>query len=276
MSVEDGQAAEEFEGFETVRVSVDGAIACVRLNRPDRRNALSQALMADLTTVAGRLKRRTDIQAVILVGAPTFFSAGADLSERAGGDSEPQSLLERRQAVLAGPDLCAAWEALEQVTIVAIEGYCIGGAAALAMACDFRIMGRSASMRLPEVPLGINMSWHSLPRLVALIGPARAKRFTIFGEALSAEDAVNWGMADMCVPDGQAQEVALHWALKVSRLPPIPVRMSKEAINAASAMAARSSIYMDRDQFLLTSQSEDFAEGVRAFFERRDPNFTGN
>ncbi|MGF1453759.1 MAG: enoyl-CoA hydratase/isomerase family protein [Alphaproteobacteria bacterium] len=271
-----GNGSGGLDGFETLKVGIDGALVTVRLNRPDRRNALSRTMMAELTRVAVHLKQCTDLHAVVLTGASTFFSAGADLSERTDPEAAPATLLDRRQAVLAGPDLCAAWEALEQITIVAIEGYCIGGAAALAVSCDFRIMGRSATLRLPEVPLGINMSWHALPRLVALAGPARAKRFTIFGDALNAEDAVTWGLADACVPDGQAEEEAVRWAWKVTRLPPVPVRMSKEAINAASAALARATIFMDRDQFLLTSQSGDFAEGTAAFFERRDPEFTGN
>ena len=78
--------------------------------------------------------------------------------------------------------MCQAWEEIEPVTIAAIEGFCVGGGVALAMACDFRIAGAGAMMRLPEVPLGINMSWRSLPRLATIAGPSRAKRFTIFGE----------------------------------------------------------------------------------------------
>ncbi len=258
--------------FEHIAVAIDDTVATVRLARADRRNALSRALMGELTAAARALRDRTDVHAVIVTGAAEFFSAGADLKEPA-----PEgTLLERRQAMRAGPDLCAAWEALEQVTIAAIEGYCIGGAVALALACDFRIMGEGGHLRLPEIPLGINMSWQTLPRLAALVGPARAKRFTIFGEALGAPDAEHWGMIDQCVPDGTAEDAARVWARAAAALPPLPVRMAKQAIQQAAVPLGTATSFMDRDQFMLTSQTEDFREGTHAFMERRPPRFTGN
>ena len=108
----------------------------------------------------------------------------------------PRTRLEQRQSVRIGPDLCAAWEALEQVTIAAIEGYCIGGAAALAVSLDFRIAGEGAYLRLPEIALGMNMSWGALPRITALVGPSRAKQFAIFCEPCDSRDALAWGMVD--------------------------------------------------------------------------------
>lgn len=156
--------------YELLQVSENAGVVTVRLHRPDARNALSRQLMGELTDFARATRTRADVRAVVLLGGRQFFSAGADLGEAmANGNGQP-SLLELREAVMIGPDMCRAWEEIEAVTIMGIEGYCVGGACALALHCDFRIMGEAGMMRLPEVPLGMNMSWRSLPRLTALIG----------------------------------------------------------------------------------------------------------
>jgi enoyl-CoA hydratase/carnithine racemase len=255
-------------------VTREGAVALVRLDRPQARNALNTALMAELTTFAQAVRRRSDLIAVILTGTDGYFSAGADLAVQ--GERRRPTLLETREAVMTGPDMCEAWEAIEAVTLVALEGYCIGGGCALAVACDFRIMGAEAYMRLPEAPLGINMSWRSLPRITALVGPARAKRFVMFGEATDAATCFDWGFCDEIAPAGQALDHARAWAARLAALPPLPVRMTKEAINAISGAGSHAATFMDRDQYLLTSRSADFREGVAAFFEKRTPDFKGD
>jgi len=258
-----------------LKVSRDGPIATVTLHRPDARNSLNGVLMQELTEIARLLRLRADVLAVILAGAEANFSAGADLGGLSVNAPSP-SLLQTREAIMAGPDMCRAWEEIEAVTIVAIEGYCLGGACALAVACDFRVMGDGGYFRLPEVPLGINMSWRSIPRITALIGPARCKRFVMFGEAVDAQTCSAWGFIDELTPKGGAVAAARAWADKVVKLPPLPVRMTKEAVNAASAANHHASIYMDRDQYLLTSRTEDFREGVTAFFEKRPGEFKGS
>jgi enoyl-CoA hydratase/carnithine racemase len=265
------------DAWPDLAVTTDGPVAEVRLNRPAARNALSQSLMRQLTEVAWHFRASTDIQAVIVTGAETYFSAGADLSGR--GSAAPAATatrLERRQTARMGPDMCAAWESLEQVTIAAIEGYCIGGAAALAVSLDFRIAGAGAYLRLPEIALGMNMSWGALPRVAALVGPARAKRFAIFCEPCPAEEALAWGMVDELTPAGEALAKAREWAAKVAALPPLPVRMTKEAITAASTAHHRAAANMDRDQWLLTSEGADYREGVAAFLQKRTPVFRGD
>lgn len=255
-------------------IRLDGAVSEVRLARPAARNALSRALMGQLIEAAAFFRASTEVQVVILTGAETYFSAGADLADPDRAASATR--LEARQRVRIGPDMCAAWEALEQVTIAAIEGYCIGGAAALAVSLDFRIAGAGAYLRLPEIALGMNMSWGALPRITALVGPARAKRFAILCEPVGADEALAWGMIDEKTETGGALAAARAWAAKIAALPPLPVRMTKEAINAHAGALFRAASAMDRDQWMLTSESADFREGAAAFLQKRAPKFRGD
>lgn len=259
-----------------VSIERDGAIAIVRLDRGDGLNALSYAVMRELTDIARSFRDDVETHVIVLTGTDTIFSAGADLKDAEANEARRQGLLKRRHAMRAGPDMCDAWEDLEQFTICAVEGHCIGGGSALAAACDIRIAGDTAGFRLPEVPLGMNMSWHSNPRLVNLMGPARTKLFVILGETLKADRALEWGMVQEVVPAGTALEAALALAAKVAALPPVPVRMSKQSVDMAAKALNAATTYMDRDQFLLSATGEDQKEAIRAFLEKRAPKFTGD
>jgi enoyl-CoA hydratase len=253
----------------------EGRVALVTIRRGDRLNALSRDVMTALTDIARELRGDTSTSAVVLSGDPVF-SAGADLSDRKLGIGGEVPLIERREALRIGPDMCAAWEAIDQTTIAAIEGFCIGGALALVAACDFRIAGRGTHFRLPEIPLGMNMSWGTQPRLVNLIGPSRAKQLTIFGERVPATQAEAWGLVDWVTEDGGALAVTRQWADKVAALPPLAVRMAKRAITAIATANNAAATYMDADQYALAALSDDHREAVAAFFEKRPGRFTGS
>jgi enoyl-CoA hydratase/carnithine racemase len=257
-----------------VTVERDGAIATVTIDRGDGRNALSRQLILELTETARSFTDDIETHAVILT-AKGAFTAGADLKDSAMDRRRAAGLLERRQMVRIGPDLCDAWERVEQVTIMAVEKYCIGGGGALAAACDFRIMARDAYMRLPEVPLGMNMSWHSVPRLTALIGPANTKKFVIFGEKVFADEAFRWGLIDEIAEPGDTLARARDWAGRTVKLPPNAVRMTKQSVNASANALNHATTYMDLDQYALATTSEDYREAIKAFLEKRDPKFTG-
>jgi enoyl-CoA hydratase/carnithine racemase len=259
---------------EFVSIVREGAIATVIFDRGDGRNALSRQVILELTQAARSFADDLETQAVILTGKGAF-TAGADLKDPAMDRRKANGLLERRHMVRIGPELCDAWEKIEQITICAIEKYCIGGGAALAASCDFRIMGAGAQMRLPEIPLGMNMSWHAVPRLVSLIGPSRTKQFVIFGDKVEAAQALAWGLADEVVPDGEALAAARRWAEKVAKLPPNAVRMSKQSVNASANALHAATTFMDLDQYALATTSEDYREAIKAFLEKREPKFTG-
>ena len=261
--------------WQYVTIERHGRVAVVRFDRGHRLNALSRALLRELTEAARSFETDHATTAVVLAGRDDAFSAGFDLAD-AENKAVPDLPLEERRTVLAwGPRLCRAWAELEPLTICAIEGYCIGGGVSLALACDLRIMGAGAHFRVPELSLGMNMSWQTLPRLAHLVGPARAKRIVIFAEAVDAETAAAWGLADEVVADGGAAQAARDLAEKAARMPNVPVRMTKAAIDQAVGALDHATSYMDRDQYALSMTGDDFSEGMAAYLEKRDPEFTG-
>jgi enoyl-CoA hydratase/carnithine racemase len=257
-----------------VALTRDNGVAEVRLDRGDGLNALSMEVLHDLRKAAEALRGDTSVHAVVLSGARAF-TAGADLADPALADRASAGLLERREMLRAGPDACGACAALDQITVCAIERFCIGGGVSLAVSCDFRVMASDAHLRLPEIPLGMNMSWHTLPRLTALVGPSRAKQMTIFGERVSATAAAEWGLVDQVCAAGDARAQALVWARKAAALPPVAARMSKRTISELAALGASLASHMDLDQFALAATSQDYQEAVSAFLNKRTPTVTG-
>ncbi len=250
-------------------------VALVTLDRGDRLNALSLEAMRALKAAAETLREDAGVRAIVLTGKQTFC-AGADLSDPEMREREGLSAVEKRSALRLGPEMCEAWAKLEPITIAAIEGFCIGGGLALAASCDHRVSSNAAHFRLPEVPLGLNMSWRSVPRLVALIGPSRAKELIVLGRKVEAPEALAWGLIDRMSEPGQALETAKQLALEYSRLPPLAVRMAKEAIEVSAHPLAHATSFMDRDQFMLARASADHAEAVAAFLEKRKADFEGD
>jgi enoyl-CoA hydratase/carnithine racemase len=259
-----------------VKTAIEGRIATVRFERGTKANALSAEAISQLTDAARALHARPDISAVILTGRPDVFTLGADLKDPASAALRRQKLAERRLSLRAGPEMCEAWEKVDALTIIAIEGWCVGGGAALAVSCDLRVMARSAKLYIPEVERGMNMSWGSIPRLTALVGPARAKRLAALCEKVDAQTCEAWGLADSIAEDGQALEAAMTLARRAASLPPTALKLVKHDVNAAALALSRITARNDLEAFALMERSEDFAEGVSAFLEGRDPKFTGD
>jgi len=271
--MENEQRSEQVGDF--VTIAYGEGIAEVTFDRGDALNALSIQAMSELKMAAEILARDTKSSAIVLTGGKVF-SAGADLADPAMRERDSMTLLEQREAVRLGPDLCQAWADLEQITIAAIERFCIGGGLAIAVSCDHRVASSSAHFRLPEIPLGMNMSWRSIPRIVSLIGPSRAKELVILGQKLDADKAIQWGLIDRLSEPGSAINRARELARSYSALPPLPARMAKEAIDASAQPLGHATSFMDRDQFLLARRTGDHEEAVRSFLEKREADFNGD
>lgn len=256
-------------------LGAEGRIAVVRFDRGDGINALSPEAIRQLTQAARSFEDDGETSVVVLTGGKVF-SAGFDLKDPEGRSRKSMDIGLLRRHLKLGPRLSRAWQDMEQITIAAIEGFCIGGGVALAVALDFRVMARNAHIRVPEIGLGMNMSWQSIPRMLHLIGPARTKQAVILADQrITADEAHDWGLVEEVVDPGKAFDAAMALAAKVAAQPPISVAMTKLTVNRLAHALDDLASHMDIDQFALASLTEDHSEGVAAFLERRKPGFRG-
>lgn len=259
-----------------ITTKIDGRIAVVRFDRGDKANALSVEAIRQLTEAARAFHANSAVSAIVLTGNGRNFTLGADLKDPARADQKAQGLAERRLSLRAGPDMCEAWEKVDAITIIAIEGWCVGGGAALAVACDLRVMAKSATVYVPEVARGMNMSWGSIPRMTALVGPARAKRLAALCEKVDAQTALGWGLADAVADEGNAFDRAMEFARMAAQLPPTALKMVKRDVNVAAFALSQATAHRDLEAFALMQQSDDYTEGVASFLEGSTPTFTGD
>lgn len=243
--------------YEHLIVKEQGRWVEVHLNRPQVRHALSRALMREITAVARALSERTDIDVVILTGDARCFSAGADLNDAQAWADDSLPTVQRRDIAGTGFRMCKAWEEMPQITIAAIEGYAVGGGLALSLACDWRVLAQDAFVSLPEIALGIPLTWGTIPRLVNLVGPAKAKRLTILCERVAAPEALSLGLVDYLIDKGQALIRAQALAEQTLAQPAATMRMSKESVNAAATALNHATSYMAHDQIALAASSAE-------------------
>src|SRR5207237_4347291 len=207
---------------DNVRLDRDGAIATVTLNRPERRNSLSDAMLTDLGAVVSALRDDDAVRIVILTGAPPVFSAGADAALKSSMSPE-----ERRHAMATRKSqfrrlferVNTMLEGLEQITVCAINGHAIGGGWGLTLACDFRIAAAEAQFWIPEVDLGVPLGVGSTTRFVRLVGPARAKEIILECRRYTAEEARQWGLVHRVVPGHELAKAVREHAEKLASKP---------------------------------------------------------
>ena len=237
--------------YETLKVHRDGPVMTVRLNRPQKLNAINRQMHLELQAICRELAEDFETRVVILAGEGRAFSSGADTSE--WGQPGPTNELELRHLSGIGSRTSAALEGLDQITIAALHGFAVGGAVVLALCCDLRVAGESTWFSIPEVELGIPLSWNALPRLAREVGTARALELTVTCDRFSAQQARDYGLVTHLVADGEEEKAAGDLAARIIAKPPLPVALTKatmKAIKRGSEMG--DAVYSDPDLLLFS------------------------
>jgi enoyl-CoA hydratase len=260
--------------YETLLVEVAGGIATVTLNRPDAMNALSAQLKDDLMTAFGQELPADDaVRAVVISGAGgKAFCAGADIKERSGSDLRPAEFVANQRRTHA---LFRAIERFPRPVIAAINGFALGGGTELALACDLRIAAESASLGLTEVNLGVIPAGGGTQRLARLVGSARAKELVFTAERIGAARALEIGLVNRVVPDAALAGEAAGLARTIAAKPPLAVRFAKEVIDRGLQTDLESGLEHELYAASILFDTEDRREGMRAFVEKRRPDFKG-
>ncbi len=250
--------------YQNVSIETSGNVARVTFDRHGSLNAFNQETILELTDVARQFQDNQEVQAVVLTGTSKAFSAGIDLKDAATWQ-ELDNDIALRERFYRGVRLCQAWEDMPQITVAAMEGLAVGAGVALALACDWRVLAADAYLYVPEVKIGLNLQWGALPRLITLVGPARAKRIVILCEKMKPEQALEWGLIEEIAPPGESVVVAGKLAEAAAAMPDATVRMIKEAINATSNALHRATAFADADQSQVSRAFEASRAAREAF-----------
>ena len=260
--------------YQNLKVSRDGAIATVTFNRPDKANALNYDHLAEVEHVALSFRDDAETRVVIFTGAGKHFSSGADLTDPGKAFGGPL-VLRRRRSRMGERAISALYE-MDQITIAAWNGAAMGGGACITTALDFRIGADNCFMQYPEIDIGVNLMWKSLPLVTHLAGPARAKQLVAGGVRTHAETLLSWGILDERVPLADLLPAAQSMAEFYAAKPPIAAQMIKRSVNAIVSMSDQSIMHMDVDQNILSSMTEDRDVAIKAYLDKTDPTFRGN
>ncbi|GAA4230125.1 enoyl-CoA hydratase/carnithine racemase [Sagittula marina] len=243
-------------------------VAIIRLNRPERRNALSSALRADIAQAVAELDADAEVRCIILTGDEKAFAAGADLSEIA--EARPMAEVFDRMPVAK-----RALEASRTPVIAAVRGLALGGGCELAMMCDIVIAGDTAKFGQPEIRFGIMPGAGGTQKILRSAGKAKAMRYLLTGDLFPADVAMDLGVVSEVVPDAQVMEVATTMARKVAAQPTKAVQAIKDAVREGANAPLDTALMIENRLFQMLFSTDDQKEGMRAFLEKREPTFKG-
>lgn len=243
-------------------------IALLRLNRPERLNALNMAVRESLAAHFTELAGDDAVRCVVVTGNEKAFAAGADVAELAARTPTDEAFVKSR----------AAWAAMERYRrpiIAAVNGFALGGGCELAMHCDIVIAGEGAKLGQPEVKLGIMPGAGGTQRFVRAAGKFAAMRWVLTGDLLTAADALRLGLVSEVVADGEVLPHALEIATRIAALPPLAVAAIKEVILGGADLPLEAALRREGESFQKLFATEDRTEGMRAFIDKRKPEFKG-
>jgi enoyl-CoA hydratase len=257
--------------YENLLVDVSDRIATITINRPKSLNALNRATMQELSDALEEIAGGKDVGVVLLTGAgEKAFVAGADVSEMR--EFTPLQVLEFSRF---GHGILGNIERLPQPVIGVINGFALGGGCELAMACDILVASDNAKFAQPEVNLGIVPGWGGTQRLPRLVGRNIAKEIVLTGEMISAQRAYEIGLVNRVVPQAGLMEAAREIARKILEKAPVAVSTAKSVMNRGIDLDLESACALEANAFAIMFSTEDGAEGMTAFLERRKANFQG-
>jgi enoyl-CoA hydratase len=256
--------------YETLLLERLGRVAIITINRPDKRNALNIKTREEGAVLLDELRADESVGVVIFTGAgDKAFIAGADIAEFAGRTASKQ------REVMLGRSLFTAIDTFPKPIIAMINGYCLGGGCELALACDIRIASERASFGQPEINLGIIPGGGGTQRLTRLVGEGKAMELILTGEIIDAQTAFAIGLVNHVVPPDQLEAKTMEIANRIADKGPIALRLAKEAVKLASRSNLDEGLRREVDLFALCFATEDKDEGVKAFLEKRKPEFKG-
>jgi enoyl-CoA hydratase len=250
-----------------VDLTIDDHVAVVRLQRPPA-NAIDLSLAEELQAAIREADSRSEVGALVLTGGPKIFAAGADVKAMATWGPE-----EVRPSVDALGAACDLLEAIDTISIAAINGYALGGGFELALGCDLRYAATDASLGQPEIGLGVIPGAGGTQRLVRLVGPGRTREIVYSGRFIPAEEALRLGIIERVVEPREVLSAAVEDARRFANGPRAALAAAKSAIGAAISSPGAPGFRADREAFLALFGTPDQREGMAAFLEKREPRF---